>query len=652
MSDAPSPDLPLSPVAAALATVTSTLPDGGEARPGQVMMAEAVEEALVEHRHLIVQAGTGTGKSLAYLVPAVQLGRPVVIATATKALQEQLARRDAPQVANALGDVTVAVLKGRSNYLCRQRAAELSERGFQATLEDAGEEESSGRHADRLVAQVERLLAFEKSSATGDRAGLDEDVSERAWSMVSVGPRECPGAFNCPQGSRCFAEMARVAAQEADVVIVNLHLLGSHLASDGMVLPEHDAVIIDEAHELEEVMTQTLGVEVSAGRLRSLATLARSLGDPSSSDDAAELAACADGLAEVLGALDEQVLVELDVETDVAIQLGRCDDALRSLMTSLRGIAGDGADARAVRALSTATRLLEELARVTVPGSGEVLWCGGTRSNRTLTLSPIDVGPALLDGLFDRCTVVMTSATIPPGLAQRLRLGDGEVSQIDVGSPFDFQRQSILYVPTHLADRRNEQAEVQIADEIASLLQAAGGRTLALFTSRRALNEIADRVADRVDHPILVQGMASNQALIERFRAEEDACLFATMGMWQGLDVPGRSLSLVTIDRLPFGRPDDPVLEARRERAGSQAFRLVDLPRAATLLAQGVGRLIRSKSDEGIVAVLDPRLATASYRSVLLEALPPMKRSVSHDEAIAFLTAIRERAENEAAALS
>ena len=647
MSDDHASDQPLSPVAVALATVTATLPDGGEARPGQVEMAEAVEEALVEHRHLIVQAGTGTGKSLAYLVPAAQLGRPVIIATATKALQEQLARRDAPQVADALGDVNVAVLKGRSNYLCRQRAAELAERGFQATLEDAGEEESSGRSADRLIPQVERLLAFERTSATGDRAQLDEDVSERAWSMVSVGPRECPGAFNCPQGGRCFAEMARLAAQEADLVIVNLHLLGSHLASEGMVLPEHDALIIDEAHELEEVMTQTLGVEVSAGRLRSLATLARSLGDPATSDDAQELAGCADGLAEVLGDLGDQSMVDLDVEADVAAQLSRCDAALRALMGSLRAGAGEGADARGVRALSSATRLLEEVDRISRPSSGDVLWCGGTRSNRILTLSPIDVGPALLDGLFDRCTVVMTSATIPPGLAQRLRLGDDEVTQLDVGSPFDFQRQSILYVPTHLADRRSDDAEVQIADEIASLIDAAGGRTLALFTSRRALNEIADRVADRVHHPILVQGMASNQALIERFREEEDACLFATMGMWQGLDVPGRSLSLVTIDRLPFGRPDDPVLEARRARAGSQAFRLVDLPRAATLLAQGVGRLIRSKTDEGIVAVLDPRLATANYRSVLLEALPPMKRSVSHDEAIAFLAAIRDHAARE-----
>lgn len=647
MNDDISTGAPRSPVAVALAAVTSTLPDGGEARPGQVEMAEAVEESLVERRHLIIQAGTGTGKSLAYLVPAAQLRRPVVIATATKALQEQLARRDAPQVADVLGGINVAVLKGRSNYLCRQRASELAERGFQATLDAAGDDDTSSRSVDRLVPQVERLLAFERSSATGDRALLDEDVSERAWSMVSVGPRECPGAFNCPQGGRCFAEMARVAAQEADLVIVNLHLLGSHLASEGMVLPEHDALIIDEAHELEEVMTQTLGVDVSAGRLRSLSSLARSLGDPAVTDDAVEVASCADGLAEVLGDLGDQALVDLAELTDVAEQLQRCDAALRTLMGSLRTHAGEGADPRGVRALSTATRLLEEVGRVGDPSGGEVLWCGGTRNNRVLTLSPIDVGPALLEGLFDKCTVVMTSATIPPGLAQRLRLADQEVTQLDVGSPFDFQRQSILYVPTHLADRRSDDAEVQIADEIASLLDAAGGRTLALFTSRRALNEISDRVADRVSHPILVQGMASNQTLIERFRDEEDACLFATMGLWQGLDVPGRSLSLVTIDRLPFGRPDDPVLEARRTRAGSQAFRLVDLPRAATLLAQGVGRLIRSKSDEGIVAVLDPRLATASYRNVLLGALPPMKRSVSHDEALSFLRAINERAERE-----
>ena len=221
--------------------------------------------------------------------------------------------------------------------------------------------------------------------------------------------------------------------------------------------------------------------------------------------------------------------------------------------------------------------------------------------------------------------------------SQRLGIDPAEFTQLDVGSPFDFAQQSMLYVAEGIGDRRADDAEERIADELKALIDAAGGRTLALFTSRRAMEHVADLVADRVDYPVLVQGAATNRALIDRFRDEEDACLFATMGMWQGLDVPGRSLSVVAIDRLPFGRPDDPLLEARRSLAGSKAFSLVDLPRAATLLAQGVGRLIRSTSDRGVVAVLDDRLATANYRSVLLNALPPMKRTRSREEVIAFL---------------
>ena len=636
-------DQDLSPVAVSLRRVTATLPGGGEVRPGQVEMAEAVEEAFVEHRHLIVQAGTGTGKSLAYLVPAATIGRPVVIATATKALQEQLATRDAPQVAEALGDVRVALLKGRSNYACRQRVAELEERGFQATLEEEGEGGAATPANDRLVAQVQRLLAWERRSASGDRSDLDEDVSDRAWSMVSTGPRECPGAFSCPQGHRCFAELARGAAAEADIIVVNLHLLGAHLASDGAVLPEHDVVVIDEAHELEGVMTQCLGVEMTPGRLRSLATMARPLLGGPAGDHAVTLLNIADVLGAELADLGDVRSVDLARDEGLAVALTKADQTIRSMLSGLREAQSDS-DPRSTRALSSATRLLDELDRVRSPSSGEVLWVEGTGNSRSLTVSPVEVGPLLTDALFDQSTVVLTSATIPPRLAERLDLDPSDVTVLDVGSPFDFRAKSRLYVATHLADRRSESAEEEIADEIADLIEAAGGRTLSLFTSRRALREISDRVADRVTHPILVQGSASNRALIDRFRDEEDACLFATMGMWQGLDVPGRSLSLVTIDRLPFSRPDDPLLEARRERAGSQAFSMIDLPRAATLLAQGAGRLIRSANDEGVVAVLDSRLAKAGYRSVLLDALPPMRRTVDKEEVLSFLRSIAEGA--------
>jgi ATP-dependent DNA helicase DinG len=611
-------------------------------------MADAVDEAFAESRHLIIQAGTGTGKSLAYLVPAAKRGRPVLIATATKALQEQLGTRDLPLVAQVFGDLSVAVLKGRSNYACRQRTAELAERGFQVGLDDAGgdpERPQGGSPSnDRLVAQVERLLAWERRSATGDRSELDEGVSDRAWSMVSTGPRECPGAFACPQGGRCFAEMARQAAAEADVIVVNIHLLGSHLASGGQVLPEHDAIVIDEAHELEEIMTQCLGVDLTPGRIRSLASLARPLLTGAAAEAAVDLTATAEGLGSILSALPDSAEIDLAATADLSATLNQLDASLRGMLTGLRENQ-EGADPRAARALSSATRLIEEVGRIRSPSVDEVLWVEGPRSTRSLNLSPIDVGPALQGQLFEKATVVMTSATIPPRFVTRLGLGDTDVVQLDVGSPFDFKRQSMLYVPTHLADRRSDEAEEQIATEIALLIEAAGGRTLSLFTSRRAMNEAADRVADQTSHPVLVQGAAANRALIDRFRDEEDACLFATMGMWQGLDIQGPSLSLVTIDRLPFGRPDDPLLEARRRRAGSGAFMSVDVPRAATLLAQGVGRLIRSATDRGVVAVLDDRLAKAGYRNALLNALPDMKRSIDRLEVLSFLREIAAEAD-------
>ena len=624
----------LGPVGVALRRVTRSLPDGGEERPGQITMAQAVEEAFVESRHLLVQAGTGPGKSLAYLVPAAQLGRPVIVATATKALQEQLASRDLPLVATTLGDIRVAVLKGRANYVCRQKISELEERGFQSALED--EEDSNAPGAQRLVGQIQQLMNWEKTSATGDRSELGEDVSDRAWSMVSTGPRECPGAFNCPQGSRCFAEFARANAASANIVVINLHLLGAHLASGGTLLPEHDAIVIDEVHELEGVMTQSLGVEITPGRLRSLGGLARPYLTGTGLDAASSLVQIGDGLASLLGEISESSAIELNDHVDLGVTLRQADEATRRILSGLRGTQ-ENPEPSSARALSAATRLLEELERLRSPGDDDVLFVEGRGNSRALTLSPIDVGPALVSGLFEQATVVMTSATVPQKLSQRLGLLEGDVDQIDVGSPFDFPNQSMLYVAKDIGDRRADDAEERIADEISLLINAAGGRTLALFTSRRALEKVSDLVANQVDHPILVQGSAGNRALIERFREEEDACLFATMGLWQGLDVPGRSLSLVVIDRLPFGRPDDPLLEARRARAGSQAFSLVDLPRAATLLAQGAGRLIRTDTDRGVVAVMDDRLATANYRSTLLASLPPMKRSIERADVIAFL---------------
>ena len=646
---------------------------GGEHRPEQQEMCRAVAEAMVTRTHLVVQAGTGTGKSLAYLVPAALSGKKVVIATATKALQDQLADKDLPQVDAGLGlpaPLDYAVLKGRSNYVCLQRVAEVGSGGIQAELGDQGAgradepapieegdaESPGGAPPEGIVEEVRQLVAWSQKSQTGDRADLSFEPSVRAWNMVSVGPRECPGAYNCPSGGRCFAEAARERASVADVVVVNTHLYGAHLASGSVVLPEHDVVIFDEAHELEEVMTSSLGVEVTPGRFRSLVTSARTLVEPRDADLLDSLASVGDQLGALLAdrvgtrvlhdearpPVDDRELAEL--LTRGAEVSRRVTDALRRGGAQRSFLPDDGASApdpdrasRKTRTLQAAVHMAEDLHRFETRSDGEVAWVDGTRRNFRLRLSPIDVGPVLSSVLWGEVTSVLTSATIPPRIVERVGLQAFPTEELNVGSPFDYRSHALLYVARHLPDRRAAGAEEALHEELAQLLEAAGGRTLALFTSKRATEAAAAALAPELPYTLLLQGDLPKNLLLEKFASDETSCLFATMGFWQGVDIPGRALSLVTIDKLPFPRPDDPLLQARRDRAGGGAFSLVDLPRAATLLAQGSGRLIRTAGDRGVVAVLDPRLATASYRGVLLATLPPMRRSVEMHEVESFL---------------
>ena len=649
---------------------------GGEHRPEQQEMCRAVAEAIVTRTHLVVQAGTGTGKSLAYLVPAALSGKKVVIATATKALQDQLAEKDLPQVDAGLGlpaPLDFAVLKGRSNYVCRQRVAEVGSGGIQAELGDQGavradepaavsaeegesSEASAGAPPEGIVEEVRQLVAWSQKSQTGDRADLRFEPSDRAWNMVSVGPRECPGAYNCPSGGSCFAEAARERASVADVVVVNTHLYGAHLASGSVVLPEHDVVIFDEAHELEEVMTSSLGVEVTPGRFRSLVTSGRSLIEPKDADLLDSLASLGDQLGTVLAdrvgtrVLHDEARPPVD-DRELAELIGRAAELSRRVTDALRRGGAQrsflpeegGSDAdpdrasRKTRTLQAAVHLTEDLHRFETRGDGEVAWVDGTRRNVRLRLSPIDVGPVLATMLWGEVTSVLTSATIPPRIVERVGLQAFPTEELNVGSPFDYRSHALLYVARHLPDRRSAGAEEALHEELSQLLEAAGGRTLALFTSKRATEAAAAALAPELPYTLLLQGDLPKNLLLEKFASEETSCLFATMGFWQGVDIPGRALSLVTIDKLPFPRPDDPLLQARRDRAGGGAFSLVDLPRAATLLAQGSGRLIRNAEDRGVVAVLDPRLATASYRGVLLATLPPMRRSVDIAEVESFL---------------
>ena len=638
----PDPDID-----AALTRATSAL-TRHEDRPSQKQMAQAVASALRENRHLIVQAGTGTGKSLAYLVPILVRGARAVVSTATKALQDQLASRDLPKLAESLGvSFTFAVLKGRSNYVCRQRLAELSAGDEQMVL---GPDRAEG--PGRLGRELLRLARWADTAATGDRADLPWEPSDVAWAQVSVGARDCPGAARCPSGSRCFAEAARDRAMDADVVVVNTHLYATAVSIPGELLPPHDVIVFDEAHELEDIASSAFGFEISAGRLVSLARLAR----PLLEDPSAALAVEEAGLVFEEATRDHagQALPRpLADDTVQRITLVRervqrlLEEFRRSSKDPRTQDAGevDGRRARGLRILQAGGHLLTDLDEVLDLGVDEVAWVEGESHSPVLKVAPLDVGEAFKARLWDKAegpVAVMTSATIPLRLGDRLGLDPGRYEQLDVGSPFDFSEQALLYCPLHLPDPRDPGFEEAMHDELTALIEAAEGRTLALFTSWRAMRSAAEQVRGRVRWPVLTQSDLPKPALVAKFSSDEHSCLFATMGFWQGVDVPGTALSLVTIDRLPFARPDNPLLQARRAQAGRSAFEIIDIPRAATLLAQGTGRLIRSATDRGVVAVFDTRLARATYRWSFVKALPPMRRTRHRSDVEEFLAPLRE----------
>ncbi|HEX2046648.1 MAG TPA: ATP-dependent DNA helicase [Acidimicrobiales bacterium] len=607
-----------SPLESALAKL------GGHRREGQIRMAEAVAEAVREERPLVVQAGTGTGKTWAYLVGALLAGgdKRVVIATATKALQDQLAGKDLPAIeaAGIRPGLTWAVLKGRSNYLCRQAAAEASR--------DADTPALPGVDSRGIGAEVTKLLAWAKESPTGDRAELDFEPRPQAWSSVSVGSEECPGAKACPSGESCFAEAAYERAREADVLVVNLHLLGAHVASGGYVLPEHDVVVLDEAHETEDVLCGALGVTLTPGRVGAISRLVP--GSP--------LVRHRDALDRALTPLAGRRLAKgARAEPAVAEVLADLGQVVREERTALRRAPeGETTDqkARRERAAKALDSLAADVDTVLTADDEHVTWVESSGHQPALRVSPVDVGGELAKVLWASATPVLTSATIPPGISARLGLGK-EAVELDVGSPFDYRTQSLLYVP-RLPDVRHPRHEAAAHEELEFLITAAGGRTLALFTSWRAMRAARAAIEGKVPYTLLAQDDLPKPALTEAFRTDETSCLFATMGFWQGVDVPGDACSLVVIDRLPFARPDDPLAEARRERAGPAAFAAVDVPHAAIRLAQGAGRLIRSATDRGVVAVLDPRLAESSYRPAILGALPPMRRTRDRTDVTGF----------------
>jgi ATP-dependent DNA helicase DinG len=583
--------------------LVSILP-GYEHRPEQLALAAAVTQALEAEEHLLAQAGTGTGKSLGYLIPALASGRRVVVSTATKALQDQLLTKDVPLAAEALGrKLRVAVLKGRQNYLCRKRvdAAQLNGVGLLAGHDGA----------------FERLLPWIASTATGDRAELDEEPSAALWSELAVGPDRCLGR-RCPRVQTCFAESARQQAARADLVIANHALYFADLAlRDGAegarVLPEHDAVIFDEAHKLEETAASWLGARVTVGAVRRLAA------------DAAQ--ASTDAKVELPPRAAERVerAVEILLHA-IAPPSGRSRlrglpreptlvaiDELERLAQGAWG-RGDELDAVARRA----RKLAQDIATCLEPAGPElIVWS----EPGLLAYAPADVSERLADSLWSEGpTAILVSATLEFGFVER-RLGLEHAERFDAGSPFDFRSQALLYVPRQLAEPREE----SVAEEVEALCRSSRGRALVLTTSYRMLDALAARVRGRLPYTVLVQGDAPRERLLERFRTDTDSVLIATATFWQGIDVAGESLSLLVMDKLPFASPGDPLTEGRCELIadrGGDWFRDYALPVATLQLRQGFGRLVRTHADRGVAAVLDPRIYTRAYGEHLLEALP------------------------------
>ncbi|MEV4468372.1 ATP-dependent DNA helicase [Nonomuraea sp. NPDC049504] len=640
------PDSHLPPVDELLSIAVNAL--GGSERQGQITMVRAVQNAIDAEEHLAVQAGTGTGKSLAYLVPSIRHAMdsdaPVVISTATIALQRQLVDRDLPRLSEALGkelphEPTYAILKGRRNYLCRYKAsAGWPEDDEQDQLFDPREVSATGR-------MVQRIQEWAEETETGDRDELVPGVSEQAWRQFSVSAQECLGASRCPSGAECFAELARARAGEVDVVVTNHALLAIDAMGELPVLPEHQVVVVDEAHELVDRVTSVVTSELSeAAVMLAVRRVGRLIDQPI----ADQLMEAGEDLKALLAAAPPGRIDELPQVLGLTLQLIR-DSAWRCV-TALgpRNADKDDPDKAGQRKAAftaldevhdTAVRMLDAYGHASETDRAEVVWLDGGTDRRppALRVAPLNVSGMLRDKLFGERTVVLTSATLALGgtfdaLAAQWGLGEAgkDWQGIDVGSPFDHPRSGILYVAKHLPQPGRDGLPQQYLDEIAELIEAAGGRTLGLFSSMRAAKAATEALRDRLDVPLLCQGDDSTMLLVKQFAEDEPTCLFGTLSLWQGVDVPGPSLRLVIIDRVPFPRPDDPLTSARQRHVaakGGNGFMAVAANHAALLLAQGVGRLLRSQDDKGVIAVLDPRLVTARYSGFLLGSLPPFWRT-------------------------
>jgi ATP-dependent DNA helicase DinG len=607
-------------------------------------MTDAVWRAMSDAEHLAVQAGTGTGKSLAYLVPALRLAKdkrgPVVVSTATIALQRQLVDRDLPRLAEALRgplgrSPVFAIFKGRGNYLCLNKLRNGTPEDQQDALVQLP--------ASALGGQVQRLHQWAATTTAGDRDELVPGVSDQAWRQVSVTARECLGSHRCPFGVQCFSERARKIAGEADIVVTNHALLAIDALGDG-VLPEHRVVIVDEAHELVDRVTSVASGELSVATVEAAV---RRCGKLASEAETARLFEAGNALAPLVGGMPASRVDVLDPALAAALAtLGSAAQACAAeVRASGRSADSDPARQGAAQAAQVALEDLETTADRIVTAfdlplaeRDEVVWLERPEEPSrpsSLHVAPLEVGELLAESLFAVRTVVLTSATLTLGgsfgpLARQWGLDTdsmgSEWAGLDVGSPFAHGKSGILYVARHLPPPGRDGLPDEYLAELRELIEATGGRTLGLFSSMRAARQAALALRSELDFPVLCQGDDATGQLVKEFAADEPTCLFGTLSLWQGVDVPGSSLRLVVIDRIPFPRPDDPLASARTratEARGGNGFMEVSAAHAALLLAQGAGRLLRSVDDRGVVAVLDPRLVTKRYGDFLRASLPP-----------------------------
>jgi ATP-dependent DNA helicase DinG len=645
-----------------LAAAVGGIP-GGVLRPGQQVMATAVAQAVETGEHLLAQAGTGTGKSLAYLVPALLVDGPVVVSTATLALQSQLVDHDLPRLVDAVAPLlrrqpTYAVLKGRHHYLCLAR---LENVGGAEEPEDALFESSAGGgtkwlgEAGRLGKQIERLRDWAMESATGDRDELDPGVDDTAWRLVSIPARECVGAARCPYGDECFAEASRAQAREADIVVTNHSLLAVDMLAGRHIVPPHKLLIVDEAHELADRVSSAAQAELRPELVMRAARRTRYFVDNEAQE---QLAEAGDALAAGLdGARPGRLTAGLTPQLAGAVVM--LDAACRHALTRVGEVKADDPDpVLKQQARAMLTELSDTAQRFAAGSAADVAWIERDDRHAALVVAPLSVAGTLATQLYEERIVVATSATLALGgrfdtIARSLGL-DGPASaqdddapeppawrSIDVGSPFDYARQGILYVAAHLPRPSQSGLSDAAAEELLALVQALGGRTLGLFSSRRAAERAAEVLRAKTDLTVLLQGEEPLPLLVRRFRAEPSTCLMGVLSLWQGVDVPGDACQLVVIDRLPFPRPDEPLAAARSDAvdaAGGSGFAAVSVPIAAVRLAQGVGRLIRGGHDRGVVAILDSRLETArGYGGYLRRSLPPFWYTTKPEAALGAL---------------